>query len=293
MITTEEYLQFAKGMKRRSNNRMERQMDQVKVGSFIAQIRKEEGMTQKELAGAIGVSDKTISKWECGNGMPELSMLIPLCELLKINVNELLSGERLSHDNYSRKAEENIMSLMQEKEENKKQYKRNGWSTVFMFILTVLTVYAVIGYTLFLSLGASVQEGYGYLYQFPDAVLILTASVLTLTAVRLWKPFFRAFGIFFGHKEYSLCQVEESVIALRLVGNVSMVTGILISILATIIIFWNVNIRLYGELEAYVIAFGIALVGFVYGLAVKLLTLPLQSRLEVIAVRLKEMELVK
>ena len=265
-------------------------MDQVKIGSFIAQIRKEEGMTQKELAGAIGVSDKTVSKWECGNGMPELSMLMPLCELLKINVNELLSGERLSHDSYSRKAEENIISLMQEKEESKKQHKKSIWSTLFMFILTVLTVYMVISYTLFSSLGASLREGYGYLYQFPDAVLIPAAVVLTLTAVRLWPPFFRAFGIFFRYKEYSLFQVEESAIALRFVGNVSMVTGILISILGMVIIFWNVNIRMEGELEAYVIAFGIALVGFVYGLAVKLLTLPLQSRLEVIAVRMKEME---
>ena len=269
-------------------------MDQVKIGSFIAQIRKEEGMTQKELAGAIGVSDKTVSKWECGNGMPELSMLMPLCELLKINVNELLSGERLSHDNYSRKAEENIMNLMQEKEESKNQLKRSIWSTLFMFILTVLTVYVVISYTLFLSMGVSLKEGYGYLYQFPDAVLILAVAVLTLTAVRLWKPFFRVFSIFFGHKEYSLCQVEESSIALRLVGNVSIVTGILISILGIISILWNVNLfRTEIELQANIIAFAIALVGCVYGLTVKILMLPLQSRLEVIAVRLKEMELVK
>lgn len=269
-------------------------MDQVKIGSFIAQIRKEEGMTQKELAGAIGVSDKTVSKWECGNGMPELSMLMPLCELLKINVNELLSGERLSHDNYSRKAEENIINLMQEKEESKNQLKRSIWSTLFMFILTVLTVYVVISYTLYLSMGVPLKEGYGYLYQFPDAVLILAAAVLTLSAVRLWKPFFRSFGIFFGHKEYSFCHVEESVIALRLVGNVCMVTGILISILDMIIILWNVNLlRMEIELQDIIITFAIALVGCVYGLAVKLLMLPLQSRLEVIAARLKEMGLVK
>lgn len=270
-------------------------MDQVKIGSFIAQIRKEKGMTQKELAGAIGVSDKTVSKWECGNGMPELSMLMPLCELLKVNVNELLSGERLSHDNYSRKAEENIMSLMQEKEDSKKQHKRSIWGTLFMFILTILTVYVVIGFTLFLGLGDSfLQEGYGYLNQLPVAVQMLAVAVLTLTAVRLWKPFFRVFSIFFGYKEYSLCQVEESVIALRLTGNVIMVTGILISILSMITILWNVNVyRIEPELPAYIIAFAIALVGFVYGLVVKLLTLPLQSRLEVIAVRLKEVELVK
>ena len=163
-----------------------------------------------------------------------------------------------------------------------------------MFILTVLTVYVVISYTLFLSIGVSLQEGYGYLDQLPVLLLILAAAVLTLTAVRLWNPFFRAFGIFFGHKEYSLCQVEESVIALRLMGNVCMATGILISILSMILILWDINIFQMGiELQANIIAFAIAMVGCVYGLTVKLLMLPLQCRLEVTAVRLKDMELVK
>ena len=96
-------------------------MDQVKIGRFIAELRKEKGMTQRELANDIGVSDKTISKWECGSGMPEMSSLMPLCQALQINVNELLAGERLSHDNYSQKAEENIMNLIQE---NRKQRKK-------------------------------------------------------------------------------------------------------------------------------------------------------------------------
>ena len=103
-------------------------MDQVKIGNFIADIRKEKRMTRKELAEAIGVSDKAISKWECGNGMPEMSMLLPLCQELQINVNELLSGERLSENSYSQKAEENIMNLMQEKEENNKQNRKHFWA---------------------------------------------------------------------------------------------------------------------------------------------------------------------
>ena len=73
-------------------------MDQVKIGRFIAELRKEKSLTQRELAELMGVSDRTVSKWECGNGMPEMSMLMPLCQALQINVNELLSGERLSDD---------------------------------------------------------------------------------------------------------------------------------------------------------------------------------------------------
>ena len=65
-------------------------------------------MTQLQLAEKLGVSDKTVSRWECGKGMPELSILMPLCEVLEINVNELLSGEFLTQESYSKKAEENM-----------------------------------------------------------------------------------------------------------------------------------------------------------------------------------------
>lgn len=70
-------------------------MDQKKIGAFICSARKEKGYTQKQLADMIGISEKTISKWECGNGLPEVSLMMPLCELLGINANELLMGERL------------------------------------------------------------------------------------------------------------------------------------------------------------------------------------------------------
>ena len=62
-------------------------MDQTRIGTFIAVLRKEKGLTQKELAEQIGISDKTVSKWETGNGMPDIAYLSPLCEVLDINVN--------------------------------------------------------------------------------------------------------------------------------------------------------------------------------------------------------------
>lgn len=96
-------------------------MDQLKTGKFIAQIRKEHGLTQRELADKLSISDKTVSKWETGKGLPEVSLMIPLCEILGITVNELLSGERLSEDNYKRKTEEVIMDLMRERQENKRK----------------------------------------------------------------------------------------------------------------------------------------------------------------------------
>ena len=84
-------------------------MDQIKIGQFIAQKRKAAGYTQRQLADILGISDKTVSKWECGNGMPEVSLMLPLCDALHINVNELLSGEDVTDANYKQKAEENMM----------------------------------------------------------------------------------------------------------------------------------------------------------------------------------------
>ncbi len=96
-------------------------MDQVKIGQFIAQLRKEKKLTQRQLADKFLISDKTVSKWECGKGLPEVSLMLPLCEELGISVNELLSGEKIPKKDYREKAEENIMELVREREENKKK----------------------------------------------------------------------------------------------------------------------------------------------------------------------------
>ena len=96
-------------------------MDQIKIGKFIADERKKKKYTQKQLAEKLEISDKTISKWERGNGFPEVSLLLPLCNELEITVNELLSGERVSEDDYRKKAEENMVNLVKEAQESKKK----------------------------------------------------------------------------------------------------------------------------------------------------------------------------
>lgn len=90
-------------------------MDQKKIGRFIAAKRKEKSLTQQALADLVGISNKTVSKWECGNGLPEVSLMLPLCNALGITVNELLSGETLDNS-YQEKAEENLIGLIKEKE---------------------------------------------------------------------------------------------------------------------------------------------------------------------------------
>lgn len=98
-------------------------MDQILIGKFIAAERKQKGFTQRQLADELGISDKTISKWETGNGFPEISLLLPLCEHLYISVNELLSAQRLTENEYKQKAEENMVNMIKEKEANQKNYR--------------------------------------------------------------------------------------------------------------------------------------------------------------------------
>ena len=112
-------------------------MNNEKIGKFILELRKQKGMTQKELAEKVGVSDKTISKWECGNSIPDITYLEVLCNSLNISVNELLSGERLTSESYSEKAEENIMALMKEN-----KISKNGvpWKVVFGILLCFISM---------------------------------------------------------------------------------------------------------------------------------------------------------
>ena len=86
-------------------------MEQDKIGAFIAQCRKEAGYTQAALGEKLGISDRAVSKWETGKNMPDASLMLELCSLLHITVNELLSGERLDPEGYQQKAEEHLLEL--------------------------------------------------------------------------------------------------------------------------------------------------------------------------------------
>lgn len=100
-------------------------MDCKKIGKFIAQERKDKKLTQAALAEKLYVSEKTISKWENGNGLPDTSLLINICSIFSISLNELLSGERLNGNNYKEKAEDNITDLLLQTKNNKHKMLAN------------------------------------------------------------------------------------------------------------------------------------------------------------------------
>lgn len=120
-------------------------MDQKQIGKFIAERRRAQNLTQRQLADALSISDKTISKWECGNGLPEVSLMLPLCEKLDINVNELLSGECLSETQYFEKAENNMLNLMKDRTSAKTKVIVTAVSTTIT-ILSVLALIFIVGF---------------------------------------------------------------------------------------------------------------------------------------------------
>lgn len=119
-------------------------MDQIKVGSFIAQCRKEKNLTQMQLAEKLNMSNKSISKWETGRGMPDVSIMIELCEILGITVNELLSGQHLKKEDFNVKANENIIYMARESEKNKKRNKKT--IIIFSTLIIIFILFMIVRY---------------------------------------------------------------------------------------------------------------------------------------------------
>lgn len=163
-------------------------MDQGKTGKFIAENRKVQNLTQKQLADTLGISDKTVSKWECGKGLPEVSLMLPLCSTLRITVNDLLSGEKVSETDYQKKAEENMMDLMRENEENRKKMALS----VICGSITIIAVCALVALAAYVDLPAAARIGLLLLAGATAAAGIAAAAMLELRAGYYECPHCRA-----------------------------------------------------------------------------------------------------
>lgn len=187
-------------------------MDQIKTGKFIAAMRKEKELTQRQLADMLGISDKTVSKWETGKGMPEVSLMIPLCDILGITVNEMLTGDRLDDSGYKIHAEENIMKLINEKQENKKKiilativcfitlvssitlimvagiFQMQEWVRILLIIIGFIVIILGVGVCCVLEKDAGCFECRRCGHRFVPAMKEYIMAPHTLTTRRLYCP---------------------------------------------------------------------------------------------------------
>lgn len=114
-------------------------MDQIKIGKFIAECRKKANLTQVQLAEKLNITDRAVSKWETGRSMPDSSIMLDLCHLLQISVNDLLSGEVITLDNYNEEMENKLIEMIRLKEESDRKMLAFEWvigilSCIILFV---------------------------------------------------------------------------------------------------------------------------------------------------------------
>lgn len=122
-------------------------MDQAKIGKFIAECRKREKLTQMQLAEKLSITDRAVSKWETGKAMPDASIMLELCAILKISVNDLLSGEIITMENYDKELETKLLEMVKQKEESDRRLLTLEWvvgilSCIILFVPVFIAAFA-------------------------------------------------------------------------------------------------------------------------------------------------------
>lgn len=217
-------------------------MNAILTGQFISRVRMEKGMTQKELAQKVGVTDKAVSKWETGRGMPDISSLDALCNALDVSVNELLSGEVLPPEFYEKKAEENMKTLIKENEKNTK----GNW--IQMILGEVLVIVAFV----FLAICIGIKMLGNYF----DLPSLLYLVLISAGVVLLSRP---------AGKREAFATLQKAVIP----------AGALASVISLIQIFLYVE-----DMEVIFANFAVALLPLAYGIFLYLLLLPITRHLK-------------
>ena len=245
-------------------------MDYVKTGSFIARMRKKQGLTQRQLSEMLNISDKTVSKWETGRSAPDNSVMMELCEILKISVNELLSGETIPEDVYISRAEKNFVELIKEGEDraNGERLARVGVVIGFLLLLVILAV-TLLGLT----------KGYRYIAWYLDPVsfaFIIVVTVLILYISGMIPDFFRAILISCGGKmTVSKNTVKRALTAVNAALSACLLSGVL-AFLAGFILLTKAQ----KHMEDIVLSMGAAALPVFYGVLFALLLLPAKVRLK-------------
>ncbi len=121
-------------------------MNQIKIGKFIAECRKKNGLTQMQLSEKLGITDKAISKWERGIAMPDTSIMLELCDILGISVNELLSGEKISMENNNPKNEQLLLDMAKELERKNKTIWNAMWTIMTISFIGLFGGLAIIAF---------------------------------------------------------------------------------------------------------------------------------------------------
>lgn len=204
-------------------------MDQIKIGKFISDMRKKQGLTQKQLAEQLNVTDKTISKWETGYRLPDASILPELGSALKVDINELLAGEEIlpkefSHEEYVKKAESNIVDLVSELNEIDKRSRSRSIGTMIGISLT--------GLALLLLLVSSLREGRIIdIIDWPTLVYLFGLKFAVLSISGWFHDYLNAWKMCLPGKRLSEKEMDLAMQAVSYASALTLTLGCLLALL--------------------------------------------------------------
>ncbi len=242
-------------------------MNQTEIGTFIAKCRKEQNLTQAQLAEKLNITDRAISKWETGKSMPDSSIMLELCAILGITVNELLSGEKIAtkhSENYEKKAEENLIALKRKAENS---ISKNGiiatlfTVTFFIGIVVCLTCDIAISGHLTWSLIPISSIAFAWVISFPGMLLGKKGIVVSLISLSIFViPYLYLLSFLIKVHEILTIGTATAIPALvflwlltiifNRIGKTRKLTALGISLLATVPFVFIINVilsKMIGE----------------------------------------------
>ena len=163
-------------------------MNLLKIGKFIAEQRKKNGLTQMQLAEKLNITDRAVSKWETGKSLPDSSIMLELCQILNISVNDLLSGEVVTMDNYNKELENNLLEMVKQKQEADKRLLR---------METLAGVMACVPFAVGIIIGLFVP-----MEEWKQVVIVLSSMIPLLVAI----PFLLRIEQVAGYYECQKCR---------------------------------------------------------------------------------------
>ncbi|MBQ4282986.1 MAG: helix-turn-helix transcriptional regulator [Lachnospira sp.] len=241
-------------------------MDQDKIGAFIADRRKMCGITQKQLAEKLGVSDKAVSKWENGKNMPDNSILLELCETLKVNVNELLSGEELSDDIYHKKAEANMVDLI---ERTESEIRKNKEALIGGIVGMIFLFVVIVGIVLFVA-----GEVSWYL-DIASLLLLVVIVIIVLFVSGYIKDFMVASKLLVGNGSIDRESADRMCVSYKVVLTSLPIAGFIVTLVSIISICSRIN-----DFDVFCRNLSVALLPVLYSLIMELFLIPVFVRLK-------------
>ena len=216
-------------------------MDQIKIGEFMAKKRKEQELTQIQFAELVGVSNKTVSKWETGARMPDVAIIQEVCDVLKISVNELLAGEEFTEKEYIQKTEDNVIGLVQELDEIK-ETKTNRWLGILCGILIII-INATFGmaYQQSVFFDESVHFNFSMFVDPSTLLYVLGMFFLMLGVTGAFTRYIAGYKFWLNIKKYNENEMNKIICTLEYANKLILLIGLFVMLVNIVAICMSIG----------------------------------------------------